>query len=510
MRHAAPAKHLAPRKKTGFPKAAAFAGVGLLAICTIVLFVLLIRFNVIPSTWLIVAGCVFALLIVLLAAGCDSKKSGLRVVCFIFALLISAVLLAGILYLHKTMTTLDRVTGGSGAGTDQVVLYVRADDPAMTLADTAGYEFGIVSTLDRVGTDAALAKLEVTVGSVSTTLYPSPREMARALLDGEIQAILLNDKYLPTVQSSIEGFGDRVRVIAYFDVSQVSQSSGTTGNSSSYSSSVSREDFIVTPSDETESYGPFIVYLTGIDTYGDVTAVSRSDVNILAVVNPQTKQLLLVTTPRDAYMPLPMCYNNYDKLTHAGLDGVEGSMMTLEQFYRIPIPYYVRINFTGFSDIVDAIGGIEVYSEYEFYDQGFYFESGYNYLDGEESLAFVRARSPFVDGDFQRGRNQMAAVRAILDKVLSPAILSSYMSLMDSIAGSFSTNIPNEQISDLVRMQLEDNASWNIVSYEVSGYPDAAYCYNMGEEASVVMLYDDSVSEVQDLIRAVFAGEVIG
>ncbi len=506
MRHAAPAKHRTPQKSTGFPKAAAFASVGLLAVCTVILFVQLIRFNVLPSTWLIVAGCVFALLVVLLAAGCDSKKKGLRVVCFVFALLISAVLLAGIVYLHKTMTTLDRVTGGSDSYS--VSVYVRVDDPAQSLADTQGYSFGVMDILDRVSTDSALRQLEESVGSVSSTVYPSPREIGRALLDGEVQAILLNEKYLTIVRDSIEGFEERVRVLAVFDTSPVGQTSG--GSGSSTSSYTGNEDLIVTPSDETDGYGPFIVYLTGIDTYGNVDAVSRSDVNILAVVNPQTKQLLLVTTPRDSYMPLPLCYYNYDKLTHAGLDGVEGSMVTLEQFYNVPIPYYVRINFTGFSDIVDALGGIDVYSEHEFYDQGYYFENGYNHLDGAEALVFVRARSPFSDGDFQRGKNQMAAVKAIVDKVLSPAILSSYLDLMDSIAGSFSTNISNDQISDLVRMQLEDNASWNIVSYEVSGDVDWDYCYNMGDYASIVLLHEDSVSEAQDLIRAVFAGEIIG
>ena len=436
------------------------------------------------------------------------KKKGLRIVCFVFALLISAVLLAGIVYLHKTMATLSRVTGSSGSGTNSVSVYVRVDDPAQSLADTQGYSFGVMSILDQVSTDSALRQLEEAVGSVSATLYPNARELGRALLDGEVQAILLSNKYLTIVQDSIESFEDNVRVLAIFDTVAAEPASGSSGNS--ISSFVDDEAFIVTPSDESDSYGPFIVYLTGIDTYGNVDAVSRSDVNILAVVNPQTKQLLLVTTPRDAYMPLPLCYNEYDKLTHAGLDGVEGSMVTLAQFYNIPISYYVRINFTGFSDIVDALDGIDVYSEYEFYDQGFYFESGYNHLYGEEALAFVRARSPFSDGDFQRGRNQMAAVKAIVDKVLSPAILSSYMGLMDSIAGSFSTNISNEQISDLVRMQLEDNASWNIVSYELSGDVDWDYCYNMGDYASIVRLHDDSVSEAQDLIRAVFAGEVIG
>jgi len=137
-----------------------------------------------------------------------------------------------------------------------------------------------------------------------------------------------------------------------------------------------------------------------------------------------------------------------------------------------------------------------------------YYEQGWNYLDGHDALFFVRSRN-FSDGDFQRGRNQMAAIQAILDKVMSPAILTSYIPLMDSIEGCFSTSFTDDEIAELVQMQLDDGAEWNITSYEVAGWADSAYCYSLGEEASIVFLDSDSVSEVQEMIRAVYSGETL-
>ena len=506
MRHAAPKKPraAASRKKNGFPTAIAFAGVGVLALCTVILFVMLIRFGAVPSTWLIVGGCVAALLIVLLAAGCDSRHKAARIVCFVLALVISLALIFGIVYLRKAMSTLQNIYDDGSTVTRRVSVVVLEDDPARELEDTAGYGFGIMGIIDRVSTDGALSLLEQRIGSVSAMEYSSMITLANGLLDGSVQAILINEGYLPVVRENVEEFDSATRVLETFTLEQ------TVSHVSDDSSPDNIDESLFHGSiTDDNDYDSFIVYLTGIDTYGAISSVSRSDVNILAVVNPETKQILLVTTPRDAYVPLPLCYDNYDKLTHAGLYGVESSMVTLAQFYDVSIPYYVRVNFTGFSDIVDAIGGIEVYSEKSFSSMGYDFEAGANYMDGEAALAFVRARYAFVDGDFQRGRNQMAAVRGIVNRILSPAILSSYMDLMDSIAGSFTTNLTEEQISGLVKMQLQDNASWNVVSYEVTGYVDWCYCYNLGDYGSVVILDGDSVREAQDLIRAVFAGEIL-
>ena len=216
---------------------------------------------------------------------------------------------------------------------------------------------------------------------------------------------------------------------------------------------------------------PFTIYVSGNDSYGEVTLEEgRSDVNILLTVNPNTRQILMTTTPRDYYVELPFGEGCWDKLTHAGNYGIDCSMQTLERLYDVEIDYYLRVNFSGFESIVDALGGVEVYSDYAFTSlhSGYYFDVGYNSVDGAEALAFVRERYAFEEGDVQRGKNQMAMIRAIMDKATSPAVISGYLSLMDSVSDSFITNMPKGSISDLVKMQLNEGGSWNIVSNSVN------------------------------------------
>ena len=258
---------------------------------------------------------------------------------------------------------------------------------------------------------------------------------------------------------------------------------------------------------------PFTIYVSGNDSYGEVTLEEgRSDVNILLTVNPNTRQILMTTTPRDYYVELPFGEGCWDKLTHAGNYGIDCSMQTLERLYDVEIDYYLRVNFSGFESIVDALGGVEVYSDYAFTSlhSGYYFDVGYNSVDGAEALAFVRERYAFEEGDVQRGKNQMAMIRAIMDKATSPAVISGYLSLMDSVSDSFITNMPKGSISDLVKMQLNEGGSWNIVSNSVNGYVSEAYTYSDSSRLLSVMMQDEaSVQHASELIEKCENGEVL-
>ena len=205
---------------------------------------------------------------------------------------------------------------------------------------------------------------------------------------------------------------------------------------------------------------PFVIYLSGVDTRGELTEKARSDVNILAVVNPQTKQVALINTPRDYYVDLAGT-NSKDKLTHAGLYGVETSMATLGNLYGVSVDHYIRINFAGFINIVDALGGVDVYSDQAFTSvgsPGYYdpttFVEGWNHLDGKAALAFARERHAFASGDIQRGINQMKVIDAMLNKIKSPALLMGFSKIMDAASDCFVTDFSQDQISALVRMQL--------------------------------------------------------
>ena len=260
---------------------------------------------------------------------------------------------------------------------------------------------------------------------------------------------------------------------------------------------------------------PFVVYLSGVDNRGELTENARSDVNILAVVNPVTKQAALINTPRDYYVDLAGTESK-DKLTHAGLYGVETSMATLGNLYGVDVDHYIRINFAGFISIIDAIGGVDVYSDQSFTSvgsPGYYdpttFAEGWNHLDGKSALAFARERHAFKTGDIQRGINQMKVIDAMANKLKSPTLLMSFSKLMDAAADCFVTSFSQEQISALVRMQLGDLASWDIQSYTVTGSgAKSSKCYSAKGQSLYVMKPDEnSVNEAKALIAAVLGGE---
>ena len=260
---------------------------------------------------------------------------------------------------------------------------------------------------------------------------------------------------------------------------------------------------------------PFVLYLSGVDNRGELTEKARSDVNILAVVNPTTKRVALINTPRDYYVDLAGT-DSKDKLTHAGLYGVETSMATLGNLYGIQVDHYIRIDFSGFISIIDAVGGVDVYSDQAFTSvgsPGYYdpttFAEGWNHLDGKSALAFARERHAFASGDIQRGINQMKVIDAMANKLKSPTVLMSFSKLMDAVSDCFVTSLSQEQISALVRMQLGDLANWDIESCSVTGSSGkSSQCYSAKGQSLYVMKPDESsVSKAKELIASVLGGE---
>ena len=260
---------------------------------------------------------------------------------------------------------------------------------------------------------------------------------------------------------------------------------------------------------------PFVIYLSGVDTRGELTENARSDVNILAAVNPVTKRVALVNTPRDYYVDLAGT-SSKDKLTNAGLYGVETSMETLGNLYGVNVDQYIRINFAGFISIIDALGGVDVYSDQAFTSvgsPGYYdpttFVEGWNHLDGKSALAFARERHAFASGDIQRGINQMKVIDAMLNKIKSPALLMGFSKIMDAASDCFVTSFSQDQISALVRMQLSDFAEWDIESYTVTGTSSSSTkCYSAKGQKLYVMKPDDSsVSKAREMLASVLGGE---
>ena len=381
---------------------------------------------------------------------------------------------------------------------------VRENDSAQEIGDTFGYTYGYLAQTDTDTTDALLTHLEEGLGQVKTKSYDTPTALADALYNREVDAVILGKGMVSTLKQTdgYKDFTSRTREIYTYDVTHESDTIAPNAN-------ISRQ--------------PFVVYCSGIDARNsDVNIQSLSDVNILAVVNPKSRQILLLNTPRDYFLPLS--FNGpLDKLTHAGMYGIDESMRVLDDLYGVETQYYARVNFYGLTKIVDALGGVDVYSEQTFttkvmqipdkngnlYDDYFSFTEGMNYnVDGQAALAFCRERYSFSDGDNQRGRNQMAMIKAIFNKATSSAILTKYDEVLKAVADTMITNMPYEDISSLVKMQLSDMSGWNITSYSVTGYGGTEECYSMPGQALWVMWPDyDTVNVAKDLIAQVMAGQ---
>lgn len=416
---------------------------------------------------------------------------------WVFGIVLSVIYLiccgVGSYYLYHTNRAVDEIITPVTLETDAVSIFVLNDDPAQEVADIEDYTIGIMRELDRENTDYAISKIEEQAGfELKTREYDAMDTMIDALKNGEIGGMLLNNGFL-TMTEDMEGYEDTIDEVRAIIT-------------------ISIETEAEEPQETASSYDPnyFAVYISGIDTYGSVNAKSRSDVNIIMAVNTQTKQVLLLSTPRDYYVPLTISGGVRDKLTHAGIYGVDVSRGTLENLYDTEIPYYLRMNFSGFINIIDALGGVDVYSSQSFSAGGTSFQEGYNHVNGTQALAFARERHSFASGDRQRGKNQMEVIRATIKKCQSSSMLTNYQQVMQSLSGTFQTNLEQDRIAQLVSAQLFEKSDWNVVTYSVDGTGSSRTTYSMPNQRAYVMVPDEStVLHAKELLQQVKNGETL-
>ena len=253
---------------------------------------------------------------------------------------------------------------------------------------------------------------------------------------------------------------------------------------------------------------PFIVYLGGSDTRSGKLTKGRNDVNILAVVNPNTKQLLLVNTPRDYYVSNPAGEGAKDKLAHCGLYGLENSKEALSRLYGLPVAYGAVINFKGFEALIDALGGVTVYSESAFTTTigGYRIQQGANTLNGAQALAFARERSRVSGGDNTRGQHQMQVIAAMVRQLSAGNVLSRWREILDSLEGMFATDMPLTTMTKLLTNEIDNLDDWEIFSAAVTGTGGTDYNWSSGGKA-YVMYPDESVEQVSALMQRMMNGE---
>lgn len=252
----------------------------------------------------------------------------------------------------------------------------------------------------------------------------------------------------------------------------------------------------------------FIIYISGIDVFGDVSTQSRSDVNLLMAVNRTTGKILLLNTPRDYYVELPISEGQRDKLTHAGIYGVDVSKGAMEMLYGVQADYYARLNFSSFETIIDALGGIEVYSEYAFSAQGFSFTEGMNFLNGAQALAFVRERKSFAEGDIQRGKDQMEMLKALIARLGTFDGVNSFAAVYDQVAPVVETNVTKEMLVALAAEQIVQGRTWDVETYYVTGTDGNEVTYSIpGASAYVMIPNEEEVAEGTEKLKAVLEGK---
>ena len=478
------------------------------AVITIIVIMLSVVFmgllamtKMVPTIYMLIIGIVLAVIAAIIwLLVWHTRYTGRFIGGTVLAVIMIVILAFGGFYINKTRSAISNISGETTEVT-QMAVYVKSDDAADSVEATAGYTYGILSSLDRENTDGAVAHLNSQFGTeVQTKEYAGLTELADGILNGEVNAMLLNSGYL-SVYEDMDGYTDfstKIKEVGTVDVESTIQSA--------------EESTPIEPITTANGGKVYTIYLSGIDTRGEMTAKSRSDVNIIATVNTDTHEILLVSTPRDYFVPLSISGGAPDKLTHAGIYGIDVCMDTLGMLYDIDINYYFRINFGGFVKVIDALGGITVNSDYDFDSKnilGYHFNKGENYVNGEQALIFARERYAFQEGDRQRGKNQMEVIRGVVKKALSPEILTSYSSILSSLDGCFGTNITYEEIAQILQQQLTNGGDWTIVSYSVNGTGATEKPYSMSQKAYVMVPDYDTVNKAKSLMEKVRNGEVV-
>ena len=455
-----------------------FRTIAILSIIIFIVFgIMLYVLDMIPFKYLIIFYIVFGLLYLYLFITSFPKKikNKFRISSCVFLILFGTIFGIGIKYLNDTM---DFVGVISKDLFQKEVYYVMTldDSKYKNIKDLDGKSIGIYSSKNG---EEAIKLLDKKINSTSKE-YKNVVELFEDLQDNKIDAVLINESTKNLLDTDLADMELKLKEIYKVYVS------------------IEKTD-IVKVVDITKK--PFNIYVAGGDAYGSIDNVTNTDVNMIITVDPVNRKVLLTSIPRDYYVNLPSFGNDaYDKLTHAGYYGIEESVKAIENLLDIDINYYVKVNFSTIEGVIDAIKGVDVYSDYSFNECAYgiyHFNKGMNHLNGKQALAFARERKSFSDGDIQRVKNQQKVLTAIIDKVTSSTTLvTNFSQILDSVGNSFSTNMETKSINRFIKMQLNDMRSWSIESQNLVGTDFYTYTYTYPNLQLYVMKQDENSIDV--------------
>lgn len=461
-----------------------FKILGVISLIVYVVFcIFLIKLNMVPMKYLSIFLGIFTIIYIILLVFIFVKKikKKLRITATIILTIFSILFGIGIKYLSETIDFVN-VFGSELLQKEEYFVMVPSDYKTESLTSLEKKYIGVY---DNANTDKVIEELSKGLNFKSKK-YKNVLDMFEDLENGEISAVIINNSIKNLLETELKDMHFEIKEMHKFTITIKKVET------------VKVVDVINTP---------FNIYIAGGDAYGSIENVTNTDVNMIATVDPVNKKILLTSIPRDYYVNLPSYGKNaYDKLTHAGYYGIEESILAVENLLDIEINYYIKVNFSTIEGVIDAIGGVDVYSDYNFCVTGIptlCYQYGNIHLNGYRALMFARERQSFDDGDIQRVKNQQKVLEAIINKVTtSTALITNYSEILDSVSSNFSTNLDSKSINRLIKMQLNDMKMWTIESQNLIGTDYSTEVYTFpGQELYVMKVDETSIKSATSKIK---------
>lgn len=440
----------------------------ILTVLFLILMFMIYRLNLIPVKYFLPGASILLLFILLLDFKLLRKKTGVfsRIFFNFISIIFIVVACYGLTYINATYNFMKNILS-TGYEIKNYVVVVNKNSSAKEILDLTDGVVGYLKTDSNYSKVSKKMKKNVKFEEQS---FDEVISFTNFVINNNDTSIVLEREYYNLLKEEFNDL-DNTRIIKTYKIL------------------VKKE----TKKSNKEIEDPFIMYISGIDTYGNISSVSRSDVNIVAVINPKTEKILLVSIPRDYYVNLHGV-NSKDKLTHAGIYGIDMSINTINDLLETNIDYYLRLNFSTLTKSIDLIGGIDVYSDTEFTpwtNKNLTIHEGTNHMDGETALAFARERHAYTTGDRHRGQNQQAIITAMIDKLANVKNITKYKDILSSLDGTFETSMNYEELTDLFKMQINKKIDWNIESISLDGTGSMKPTYSMGSRNLYVMIPDE-------------------
>lgn len=490
-------------------KTASWILAGIMLVLTAFLIWEIVKLGMLPENMLMI-GCVIILIIAALVMVLQlgfTRGTASKIILTTITVMMILVYGTGTYYISKASGLLGNVTDFGNETTTTVQVIALKDSGIKSEKDLEGKTVGSLKSISLASTQALIQDLSGKGVTFQDKQYDNIQGMVNGLYDKEVPAIILNDAYRGNINDledeKFKNFGTDTQVV--------------------YTYTYKTENKSTTNSVDDITKNPFTVLISGVDSRDGFAESSRSDVNMLATINPVTKTVLLTSIPRDYYVTTVCeedsgCQNGAkDKLTHTGLHGTETTKKTIESLLGIDINYTAKVNFTSVVNLVDALGGIDVdvkpglavdhFYTNDYFGTDYGVTEGINHLNGQAALCYARERYAYQDGDRQRVKNQQEVLMAIVKKATSPSVIGNYPALMDALSGAFQTDLSQDEIQSLIQFQLKEMPDWQFITYSLDGQGSTKFCAELGNNASVMIPDNETVVTAKKRIEAVIEGK---